>query len=190
MHRSHLGAMTRPAAPRPGRARWPVVLLLASVGLIAVAAAEAVRAVRSSRAMADRALHDYASFAAWSYQQHLREALSMAVREVLRPVNHGESMHMSPRIPAAAELVHYIHWDLRCRCHRTEDGPSPGSFFGFTLGSDTLAVGENLYPDPEGGWLVDESALHDDRADLPRPTRVVKTPLHYTAAERAWVNDT
>src|SRR3712207_9061245 len=60
----------------------------------------------------------YASFAAWSYQQHLREALMMAAREVLGPVNHGHELHTSPRIPHARELAHYLDWDSRCFCHR------------------------------------------------------------------------
>src|SRR5688500_1979836 len=90
------------------RLRWPLALLLVSIGVTALAAWEAQRAFRSQRATAERALQEYASFAAWSYQQHLRERLEMLAREALGAVNHGEGMHTSPRIPAAFELAHYL----------------------------------------------------------------------------------
>ena len=50
---------------------WPLVVLLLSIALTAVAAFDAQRAVRTQRRVADRALREYASFAAWSYAQHL-----------------------------------------------------------------------------------------------------------------------
>ena len=63
------------------RPSWPLVLLFVSLGATAIAAIEAHRTVRSQRALAEHALRDYAAFASWSYQQHLRESMSAAIRE-------------------------------------------------------------------------------------------------------------
>jgi hypothetical protein len=50
-----------PDALRIRRLRWPLIVLLVSIGLTAVAAFEAQRAVRSQRAIAERALKERAS---------------------------------------------------------------------------------------------------------------------------------
>jgi signal transduction histidine kinase len=173
--------MARLSLPASARFRWPLALLLVSIGVTAFAAVDASRAVQSQRATAERALQGYASFAAWSYQQHLREALTAAAREVLGPVNHGHELHTSPRIPHARELAHYLDWDSRCFCHQAGYGPNPGIYFGFKLGTDTVGVGVNTSDHPERGWVV----------DLPPPIGGASPPIAgYDAAERAWVNDT
>jgi signal transduction histidine kinase len=173
--------MSRLSLPAAARFRWPLALLLVSIGVTAFAAVDASRAVRSQRATAVRALQGYASFAAWSYQQHLREALTVAAREVLGPVNHGHELHTSPRIPHARELAHYLDWDSRCFCHQAGYGPNPGIYFGFKLGTDTVGVGVNTSDHPERGWVV----------DLPPPIGGASPAIAgYDAAERAWVNDT
>jgi signal transduction histidine kinase len=173
--------MARLSLPATARFRWPLALLLVSIGVTAFAAVDASRAVRSQRATAERALQGYASFAAWSYQQHLREALTAAAREVLGPVNHGHELHTSPRIPHARELAHYLDWDSRCFCHQAGYGPNPGIYFGFKLGTDTVGVGVNTSDHPERGWVV----------DLPPPIGGAAAAITgYDAADRAWVNDT
>src|SRR5687768_14067463 len=173
--------MVRLSLPATARFRWPLALLLVSIGVTAVAAVDASRAVQSQRATAERALQGYASFAAWSYQEHLREALTAAAREVLGPVNHGHELHTSPRIPHARELAHYLDWDSRCFCHQAGYGPNPGIYFGFKLGTDTVGVGVNTSEHPERGWVV----------DLPPPIGAATPAIAgYTPAERVWVNDT
>ena len=162
--------------------RWPALLLLVSVGLTTLGVVEANRAVRSQRAVAEHALRDYAGFAAWSYAQHLREALGSAMQEVIGAVNHGEGMHTSARIPDASELAHYIPWDSRCNCHRTRNGPGPAIFFGWKLGTDTVGVGVNTHRDPAAGWEVDRA--------LPTPAPTEGRITGYTPDERRWLNDT
>ncbi|MFN2567363.1 MAG: sensor histidine kinase [Gemmatimonadaceae bacterium] len=173
--------MARLSLPASARLRWPLALLLVSIGVTAIAAVDAQRAVRSQRATAERALQGYASFAAWSYQQHLREVLTAAAREVLGAVNHGHQVHTSPSIPNASGLAHYLDWDDRCFCHRAGYGPNPGIFFGFKLGTDTLGVGVNMSERPDVGWVVDLPPPHGG------PAAAI---TGYTPAERAWVNDT
>ena len=165
----------------PELPHWPLVLLLIAIAVTALAALDAHRAVRSHERIARQALSDYASFAAWSYHQHLREALSEAVREVLGPVQHGHEVHRSPNIPHARELAHFLPWSDGCFCHRPRFGPVPAAFFGFTLGADTLGVGINTSPHPEFGWTVDP----------PPPEGGPRGAIaDYTGAERRFLNDT
>ena len=162
------------------RPSWPLVLLFASLGATAIAAIEAHRTVRSQRALAEHALRDYAAFASWSYQQHLRESMSAAVREALGAVNHGDNLHTSPQIPDAIEVPHYLPWDDGCSCHRPRLGPIPEAFFGFTLGADTLGLALNTHTDPDHGWLV-----QPPRERVPTSSTLGRDPR-----ERRWVTDT
>ena len=176
--------MTRRPTPS---IRWPLALLLASVLLTGVAAFQAQRALRVHRQLAEHALRDYAGFGAWSYEQHLRQALEQSIGEALGAVNHGDELHTSPGIPEAEELAHYLHWDARCGCHRTRLGPSPAAFYGFTLGADTLGVGLNRFAEPARGWLTDESDFH------PRATAGLRygDPTWVPgAAEQRWLHRT
>lgn len=162
------------------RPSWPLVLLFVSLGATAIAAIEAHRTVRSQRALAEHALRDYAAFASWSYQQHLRESMSAAIREALGAVNHGDNLHTSPQIPDASEVPHYLPWDDGCSCHKPQLGPIPAAFFGFTLGADTLGLALNTHVHPERGWLVQP----------PRETVPMTATLANDRDERRWVTDT
>lgn len=157
------------------RARWPLALLLASIGMTAVAGFDAVRVARSNRAVAGQALREYASFAAWSYAQHLEDALRTMAQEAIGAVNHGEALHTSPGVPTASDLPHYLPWNERCYCHRPLYGPVPETFFAFEVGHDALSSAVNSHPDPREGWEVDRPL-----ADPP-PAGVFTA---YTAADR------
>src|SRR5215210_2298868 len=121
--------------------RWTSLLLLASIALTTLGVVEASRAVRSQRAVAEHALRDYAGFAAWSYQQHLRERLGRATEEVLGAFNHGHDIHRGPKVPSVMDVPHYIYTDRRCNCHQPQRGPLPAAFLAFRIGTDTLGVG-------------------------------------------------
>ena len=163
------------------RVRWPLLLLLASIGLTTLGVVEANRAIRSQRKVAEHALHDYAGFVAWSYQQHLTELFSSGAQEVLGAVNHGDHLHPYPPVPSASMLPSYLPLDERCNCHRSRRGPSPSAYFGWVLGSDTLGVAANTHPDPADGWEVD-GPLPLGNTKVDRGT--------YSVAERRWINDT
>ena len=136
-------------------ARWPLALLLASIGVTAVAGIGAVRVARSNRTVADRALREYASFAAWSYGQHLEDALRTMAQEAIGSVNHGEALHTFPTVPTASDLAHYLPWNDRCYCHRPLYGPVPETFFGFEIAHEVLESAVNTHSDPLEGWEVD-----------------------------------
>ena len=161
--------------------RWTSLLLLASVALTAVGVVEASRAVRSQRAVAERALRDYAGFAAWSYQQHLRDKLGGATEELLGAFNHGHDVHRGPGVPPAGDIPHYIYFDRRCNCHVPQRGPQPAAFFAFRLGTDTLGVALNSHPRPDEGWEV--------TGDIP-PQMLAWGDRRYPDAARARINDT
>ena len=143
-------------ADRPSalRLRWPLLVLMLSIGLTAFAAFDAQRTVRGQKKVVERAIREFSSFAAWSYSEHLKQQLSIAAVEVIGAVNHGENMHSSPHVPPAHELVHYLPTEIRCDCHRTRLGPLPQLFFGFKLGTREVDVARNLYPVPSEGWRV------------------------------------
>ena len=162
--------------------RWPLLLLLVSIGFTTLGVVEANRAIRSQRTTAEHALRDYAGFAAWSYEQHLREMFNGGTQEVLGAVNHGDGMHSSPRIPTAQELPHFLPFDPKCGCHRARGGgPNPRMYYAFVLGADTLGVARNTHPRPQEGWEVDRPMP----VDFPHGK-----PAEYTAAEKRWINDT
>jgi signal transduction histidine kinase len=161
--------------------RWTTLLLAASIGLTTIGVVEASRSVRSQRAVAERALRDYAGFAAWSYQQHLREVLSRSTEEVLGAVNHGHEQHTSPQVPPVYVVPQYVEFDQRCQCHKPQYGPSPTAFIAFQLGSDTLGVALNAHDTPAEGWRVNQSV----------PDAITSAGARrFGAVERAWINDT
>src|SRR5690349_25100306 len=90
--------MMSPARPRrirlPGRRfSWPLALLVASVGVTAVAAFNAQRAVWSHQRTASRLLKDYAEFTAWTSQRKIETALDGAVMASLQYIMHGSALH-------------------------------------------------------------------------------------------------
>jgi len=162
------------------RLRWPLLVLLASIGLTALAAIEAQRAVRSHERVAERALREYASFAAWSYAQRVVDTLGLIEREAIGAVNHGDNMHTSRRVPRAMELAHYMAWDERCMCHRPKIGPVPDAFFAIKIGDKTLDAGLNTHDNMMEGWEVDR----------PMPAMMQgPSPRTYSPAEERWIVD-
>ena len=161
------------------RLRWPLFVLLASIGLTAVAAFDAQRAVRGQNEVVSRAIHEFASFAAWSYSEHLKGQLSLSASEVIGAVNHGGDMHTNPNVPDAEDLAHYIPYDSACACHRTRQGPSPAAFFGYKLGTTQVDVARNNYGGPGEGWRIDPIA------GMP-----LSPENRYRAADRRWIADT
>ena len=163
------------------RLRWPLLVLLVSIGLTAAAAFEAQRAIRAQDGIVTRAMGEFANFASWSYGQHLQEQLGGAAREALGAVNHGDNLHTGKRVPPASDLVHYLPYNESCHCHQTRKGPLPASFFAMKLGAPGLDVGINTHPNPTEGWEVDRP--------LPEPL-APGTKIGYSDSERLWIHDT
>lgn len=174
------GPLGRPAVtrwrPSAGpRTRWPFLLLLASVALIAAAAADVHRTLRSQQAVADSALRDYAHFAVWSYHQHIRDVLGRAAKEALGPVYHGHYVHTVPHVDTPAEVALYLPWDTACACHRARVGATARTYVSFVLGEDTLSVVTNAFPDVDHGWQGDPGAQR--RVATSSPWRWIRDTL-------------
>ena len=160
---------------------WPLPLLFVSLGLTAVAAVDAHRAVRIQRTTTERAMREFASFAAWSYGQHLENRMSVMLTEALGAVNHGDDVHERPPVPHARDLAHYLPYDALCDCHRPRLGPRPAALFAFELGQDTLDVAINTHPRPAEGWEVDRP--------MPAVLPAGASP-DYSRADQRWILDT
>jgi len=168
---------------RVRRFRWPLIVLLASIGLTALAAFEAQQAVTSQRTMAARALKEYASFAVWSYAQRLGDTLNLVEREAIGAVNHGTSMHMNPNVPPASELAHYLPWDATCMCHHSRVGPNPEAFLAIKLGVNHVDVGMTHETDGDEGSAMDHSMPMEMSMPM-RSSDRISSP-----EEQAWLLD-
>src|SRR5829696_2708055 len=164
----------------PGRRfSWPLMLLLASVAVTAVAAFNAQRAVWSHQRTASRLLRDYASFTAWTSQRQVIGTLEGAVMASLQYIMHGRDLHENTRygpVPNADDLWRYFNNQERSRtrfCTRKScpESFAPSVYFGFTLGSDTLRVAPRaatpeadawleVAPQGDRQWLVDSLTTH------------------------------
>lgn len=157
---------------------WLQLLLVGGLASVVLILAQTWRAQHSNQLVAERALRDYAGFAAWSYREHLVSTVRDAVDELLGPVNHGNNLHIGRRVPSAQEMGHFIPWDATCLCHRPRHGPLPLRYLAFALGTDTLGLGENLAPAGVQGWLVDPPG------GMPRTVLALDMPPD----ERRWIN--
>ena len=171
----------------PIRLRWPLLVLMASIGLTAFAAFDAQRVVRGQHRLVRQALQEFATFTAWSYGEHLQQQLSGSAVEVVGAVNHGENMHTNPRVPVAEDLVHYLPYDSACLCHRTHIGPNPATFFAFKLGTKDVDVAKNRYTKADEGWRIDPMP---DRMMADMSSDMMSGASVYTDAERRWIADT
>jgi signal transduction histidine kinase len=166
------------------RLSLPLILLLASIGVMLVAAVQAINAGGANRRQARETLRDYTAFAAWSFRQHLRDELSEAAASVLGPVNHGNGLHESPRVPVAADLAHMLPWDaIGCWCHKAPYPPR--YFYAFTLGDSHLDAVPNIFIRPYQGVVVDTMAALEKwkLEELPHVAPA-------TAVESRWIVDT
>ena len=168
------------------RLSWPLVLLLASVAVTAVAAFHAQRAIYSHQHTASRLLRDYASFTAWTSQQQVVGVLEGAVMASLQYVMHGREGHTRQRngpAPDAGDLWRYYTNNDRfmtrfCTRKRCPESFPPSAYFGFTLGADTLRVAPRaampeadawleVAPATDRRWLVDTVTTHIRRVHDP-----------------------
>src|SRR5688572_6192957 len=164
---------------QPGRRlSWPLLLLAVSLVATGLAAVQAYRTFATQREVVRGVVRGYAHSASWSYRQHLQVALERMAGEVLGAVHMGGSIHTDPPVPPAQIVPYYIPMDPACRCHRTQDGPMPRTFFAFDLDSDTIAVAVNHYRGEQSGWLT------------PRESRQRYESPAVDLASVRWVNDT
>ena len=165
-----------PSPSLPPRLRrhlgWPLLLLLACVGVAAVAVVQAQREAASHRRTAAGLLRDYAEIAAWSYGRRAEQALVEAGRQVLSPILHHE---LHPRAlggwPGALDLPTYRDSALAwCRCAPAFEADV---YFMWTGGAaaTTAHVARAAGPAPDAALarrVVDSVTAHVRDARQPR----------------------
>ncbi len=137
---------------------WLRVLLVGGVASVALIVAATVRLAQGNRAVTAVALKEYGGFAAGSYREHLVSYLRHSVSEVLGAVNHGDGRHVSRPVLGAPDLGAHLPVSRDCMCREPRRGPMPKRFFGFTLGVDTLAVGDDANG-PRRGWITQQGGV-------------------------------
>jgi len=184
--------MKVPGRSSPLRLRWPLLVLLASIALTALAAFDAQRTVRAQNSVVSQATREFSSFAAWSYGQHLEERLSGAAREALGAVNHGDNLHMNRSVPTAVDLVHYLPYDESCLCHRTKEGPVPVGFVALRLGAKTIDVAMNTAANPAAGWkaMMEMGDMGMSRMQMNGMSIESETAAALPPGESKWLVDT
>jgi signal transduction histidine kinase len=127
---------------------YSLLLLGASLGVVALTTSIAVVAAWKSRANTKQLLKDYAAFAAWSYSERLGNELGETSWFALNPIAHRQP-HQSSMIPDADDLPSYLAMNLeQCRCNPPA---KPSTYFRFRLGSDSVTTaGASLPASTEG----------------------------------------
>ena len=151
---------------------WPLLLLLASLGVAGVLAVQAQRAAASHRRTAARLIHDYASIAAWSYGRRAEDALVEEAAQVLSPILHRElhPAHLGG-YPGAHSLRNYRDSSLAwCRC---EPVFQPALYLAWTLGADPHRADVRAAGGARIGTAADSAAV---RRVLGAVTRHVRDP--------------
>lgn len=178
---------------RIGAGRWiPLLLLLLSLGVAAVAIIQAQGAVSSHRATADGLLRDYAAFAAWSYRQNVTSFLNGVLHEPLHPVfKHADAAadrRRTGRRPTAADLVAYQDEREREQAAREHGWCSlhygAGYYFRIPLAGGAPEFAGAAPPPAVRRWIEDAVRTHargsyrDGQAFAVLSARVGDEPTH------------
>jgi len=134
--------------------RFLILLLGLTLALAGLLAVEAVRATRSHRVTAERALRDYATVAAWEFLSAADERLEQAAAQALGPVAGSPAASPYDSLPSAAALSPAADSLLPC------GPPADSARFSFALDLRTGALGvSGAVPSPPlGAWLADTIA--------------------------------
>ncbi len=136
---------------RPRRV-WPLAVLVLTLAITLVAAAEAWMGVYRHRRTSEHLLRDYASFAVWTYQHSASTSLGEGAWFALNPILH-DPLHENRPVPTSVRIPVYLERSLQsCHCAvpwRAE------SYFSFTVGADTLDVTGGPIEADFGRWLTD-----------------------------------
>ena len=149
--------------PRRGRGLPTFAALLAALLVVSALAFQARRAEQDQRATADRALREYAGFAAWEFASNAREQMWLSMTELLRPVEQLNPSPIGAALPSPVILAVQSHRVAACHCANE----IPASYyFRLNLEDSALAMVGGDDPDAtapdrlERRWLRDTIASH------------------------------
>jgi signal transduction histidine kinase len=144
----------RHAGPRAGVL---VALLALTLALATALAYEAHDAARSHRATAERALRDYAYFAAYEILAGARDSVHDALAAALSPVTEAKALSPYEALPPPAALARTAAVALRCE--RPADD-SARFYFRLDLRDGALATSGAAPAAPIGAWVADTVGAH------------------------------
>jgi len=149
---------------RPHRGIPTLGVLVAALAVVSALVFQAFRAEQDQRATADRALREYAGFAAWEFASNAKEEMWLAMTELLRPAEQISPSRIGAALPSPAMLVAQNRRVARCKECGFE---IPASYY-FRLDLDDSALTTVLSEAPEARapdrlerqWLRDTIAGH------------------------------
>jgi signal transduction histidine kinase len=141
-----------------------LAILLAALGVVSALVFQAFRAEQDQHRTAERALRDYAGFAAWEFASNAKEEMWLAMTELLRPAEQLSPAHPSAPLPSPAMLVTQNRRVAHCKECAFE---IPASYY-FRLDLNDSALTTILAEGPaarvsdrlEREWLRDTIAGH------------------------------
>ena len=141
-----------------------IAILLAALVVVSALVFQAFRAEQDQHATADRALREYAGFAAWEFASNAKEEMWLAMTELLRPTEQLSPSRIGAALPSPAILVHQNQRIARCKACAYE---IPASYyFRLDLNDSALTTVLNDGSDArepaglERQWLRDTIAGH------------------------------
>lgn len=158
--------MPDPRLPRGARSRAKslVAILMLTVALAAFLAYEAWDAARSHRATAERAIRDYAKFAAWEFSVSAKEALYSSLVWAFSPTAGIDARDLDRPLPAPSILDQEKSSHLLCA------RDSSRYFFRLDLRDGSFVTAGATPQESMRRWLVDT---------LPRNARSYKADWAY-----------
>jgi signal transduction histidine kinase len=148
------GRTRRRPAPRAGVL---VALLALTVALAGTLAYEAYQAARSQRATAERALRDYAHFAAYEILAGARDSVRDALTAALSPVTGVRALSPFEALPPPALLARTAAGALGCAAPADD---SARFYFRLDLRDGALATSGAAVPAALARWVADTVARH------------------------------
>ena len=134
--------------------RFLILLLGLTLALAGLLAVEALRATRSHRVTAERALRDYATVAAWEFLSAADEQLERSAAPALGPVAGSPAASPYDSLPSAAALSPAADSLLPCGAA----GDSARSSFGLDLRTGALTTHGAALSPALRAWLADTIA--------------------------------
>ena len=141
-----------------------IALLLAALVVVSALVFQAFRAEQDQHATAERALREYAGFAAWEFASNAKEEMWVAMTELLRPAEQLNPSRVGAPLPSPEILAVQNRHIVQCKACAYE---IPASYyFRLDLGDSTLTTvfgdgGDTREPGRlERQWLRDTITGH------------------------------
>jgi len=134
-------------------------LLVLAMLVVSALAFQAYRAEEDQRTTTDRALREYAGFAAWEFASNAKEEMWLAMTELLRPVEQLSPVPRGAKLPSTDVLLMSDERVHKCKGCAV---PLPAAYyFRLDLRNGALeSEGDETPGDAERRWLVDTVWQH------------------------------